>query len=231
MCRPNTYADVPGLDACIPCPSGTEALFEAATKCSAPVKCPPGEVVVIGESGMQACTACAVGKYEVNNAVCLDADSRYFAPVEAISQDAITTNPSYSCPVRSLYQRRGELTNTSVSLVPQEGATSRADCTCEQGAYLGLTGAPAYSNSADGECKKCPLTQYDEEGAVCAGEFFPPIARIGFGLLDTAAATGGADAEEPPGTRNFIQCRHGSTTCKTIEDAQVKAKPSPESQL
>ena len=98
---------------------------------------------------------------------------------------------------------------------------------------MGLTGAPAYSNSADGdvECKKCPMTQDDEEGAVCAGEFFPPIARIGFGLLDTAAATGGANAEEPPGTRNFIQCRHGSTTCKTIEDAQVKANPSPEPQL
>ena len=202
-----------------------------------PLVCAPGQKNV-----GSVCLECEVGKYGTmpvrrsdgsTESACIYTANRYFAPVKAISKEAIDTNSSYSCPVRSLYQRRGELTNMLVSLVPQEGATSRADCTCEQGAYLGLNNSAAYSNSADGdvECKKCPVTQDDDEGAVCAGEFFPPIARIGFGLLDTAAATGGADAEEPPGTRNFIQCRHGSTTCKTIEDAQVKAKPSPESQL
>lgn len=181
------------------------------------------------------CKACELGKYGKTpvlkndgstTSYCVSTGSVRFAPVEAISETAIF-DEGYGCPVRSQYQKRGEeLTSMSISLIPQEGATSRVDCTCEKGSYLGVTGSPAYTSAADGgdECKKCPVTD-GGEGAVCEGEFFPPLARIGYGLLDTAAATGGSGATEPPGMRNFIQCKHGSTTCKTIEDAQVEIKP------
>ena len=107
-----------------------------------PLVCAPGYKNV-----GSVCEACETGKYGTmpvarsdgsTDSSCVDSANRYFAPVEAISKDAIDTDPTYSCPVRSLYQRRGELTNTSVELIPKEGATSRADCTCEQGAYLGM---------------------------------------------------------------------------------------------
>lgn len=195
-----------------------------------PLICQPG----YREVG-PACQACELGKYGTTpvpksdgsgstSSYCVNTGPVKFAPNAAISADGIL-DETYSCPVRSQYQKRdAELTSMSISLLPQEGATSKADCTCEKGSYLGVTGASAYSSVTDGgnECKKCPATAAGE-GAVCEGEYFPPIARIGYGLLDSVAATGGSSATQPPGHRAFIQCRHGSTTCKTIEDAQVEA--------
>ena len=186
-----------------------------------PLACDPGFI----EDG-PICSPCPAGKYEVNNKVCLDSPAEKFSPTEALSESDIE-QAVYSCDKRSKYQEVVEKPTAGlserISLVSLKGAVGKTDCSCEKGTYQ--FGGDADSeetfkafSSVGKQCVKCP-----EESAVCEGSNYPPIAEIGYGLIDSASASG-LQAVQQPGQRAILLCRWGGTTCKVIQRAQQEAR-------
>ena len=192
---------------CQSCPSSAltyRVLVEVRTGC------PPGSTLV-----GTVCTPCPIGKYQ-NNDVCVEVGPAYFAPAEGKTKDTLDGCPPYSKYLDVIEEPAASLKDR-VALQDKTGATSASNCICTAGAYLTAAATDAEYKGYASDGSSC-VTNQCKEGAFCVGSNdFPPIAAIGYGLLDP----GSGDA---PGSKAFVGCRFGGTTCKTIADSIDAAK-------
>ena len=120
------------------------------------------------------CVPCPAGSYQ-DGSECVEADWLYYVPHSgSVAADRLRcpNNTAYVevVPAEILPFDLGNA-HTWPTLRPLSGATSADDCTCRAGYYWGDW------EQADG-CRPC------EDGAICFGDTFPPIAQRGYGALE-----------------------------------------------
>ena len=144
-----------------------------------PLICSSGYIFQI-DGFAQSCVPCASGTYEVDHTICRAAGSLFYVPLPA--QNA---SGRIECPVNTevaeIRTNRG-----APKLVPLEGATSVAQCTCVQGFYLPFSTSPV-------DCLPCP------NGADCAGATLPPVALEGFAVVRRHSTSTALSAHLPAG--------------------------------
>ena len=155
-------------------------------------RCSPGHILRSMPEG-SLCEACEAGKYERDNIFCEQADSLHFVPVGGQTADGLVPCPAHTRHSAIVVEEEG------VSVNVQTGASSSAQCSCQQGYYL--PSQPAIRANWTGQagrlvleltelssselvevlqhagCVACP------KGAVCLGNWLPPIAEAGYAAL------------------------------------------------
>ena len=159
--------------------------------------CAPGWVLK-GTS----CVACEVGKFEVSNAVCMTAESRFYVPLRGQEESG-----KMSCPLNTLYTEIFE-DGDGVIVQLARGASSLEQCTCAPGLFdvsslqqylqssiingtntidgsntsqSSLFGPIGDINGTTTQCQPCT------RGASCLGNVLPPIARPGYSFLSSTS--------------------------------------------
>jgi hypothetical protein len=172
-----------------------------------PLSCRPGSIVVTRGADVS-CEKCAAGSFEHEGRVCLAADSFHYIPNPGSTrEDAVPCSVNVTDPILRKQSSRLLLEEGQIRVIPTEGATSHAQCTCRSGAYSlisfeildrygGAAKDAASFNPYDPngtiadlfasplDCRRCP------NGAICEGNILPPRARVGFGVLQAKGRAG-----------------------------------------